>query len=157
MISASIQCKVGKVLELMVMTTVVVQGYINVDAIDEDMPTLRSLEKKQLYRNYIWREVILILDVLIVFILIIIIIIIIITILTTQVSGIGSTGLREESYDVVMTAGGFSTEAISPNNITEVGSDINLSVIFFVTILTSSSVPDIHHLLRDHPHLLLRP
>ena len=60
MISASIQCKVGKVLELMVMTMVVVQGYINVDAIDEDMPTLRALEKKQLYRNYIWREVILI-------------------------------------------------------------------------------------------------
>merc|ERR1712080_572525 len=76
MVSATIQCK----------------GYINVDALDEDMPTLRKLEEKQLYRNYIWREV----------------------------AGIGSTGLREESYDVVITAGGFSTEAISPHNITEV-------------------------------------
>ena len=27
---------------------------------------------------------------------------------------------KQESYDVVITAGGFSTEAISPNNITEV-------------------------------------
>jgi len=76
MISAAIQCK----------------GYINVDALDEDMPTLRKLEEKKLYRNYIWREV----------------------------AGIGSTGLREESYDVVITAGGFATDAISPNNITEV-------------------------------------
>jgi len=76
MISATIQCK----------------GYINVDALDEDMPTLRKLEDKQLYRNYIWREV----------------------------AGIGSTGLREESYDVIITAGGFSNEAISPNDITEV-------------------------------------
>ena len=62
------------------------------DALDEDMPTLRKLEEKQLYRNYIWREV----------------------------AGIGSTGLREESYDVVITAGGFAEDAISPNNITEV-------------------------------------
>jgi len=68
------------------------KGYINVDAVDEDMPTLRKLEEKSLYRNYIWREI----------------------------AGIGSTGLREESYDVVMTAGGKATEAISPDNITEV-------------------------------------
>ena len=44
-------------------------------------------------RNYIWREV----------------------------NGIGSTGLREESYDVVVTSGGFSSHAMSPSDITEVG------------------------------------
>merc|ERR1712013_570505 len=68
------------------------RGFINVDALDEDMPTLRKLQAKNLYRNYIWREV----------------------------SGIGSTGIREESYDVVITAGGFSSHALSPNDITEV-------------------------------------
>jgi len=68
------------------------RGYINVDALDEDMPTLRKLQSMSLYRNYIWREV----------------------------SGIGSTGLREESYDVVITSGGFSSKAMSPNDITEI-------------------------------------
>jgi len=68
------------------------RGFINIDALDEDMPTLRKLQAKNLYRNYIWREV----------------------------SGIGSTGIREESYDVVITAGGFSSHAMSPNDITEV-------------------------------------
>merc|ERR1711910_63370 len=68
------------------------QGFINIDALDEDMPTLRKLQSKGLYRNYIWREV----------------------------CGIGSTGIREESYDVVITAGGFSANAMSPNDITEV-------------------------------------
>ena len=68
------------------------KGYFKVDVLNEDMPTLRVLERNNLYRNYIWREV----------------------------SGIGSTGLREESYDVVITAGGFAEDAISPNNITEV-------------------------------------
>jgi hypothetical protein len=48
----------GMVVSIVVMVLmVVVQGYINVDALDEDMPTLRKLEGKQLYRNYIWREV----------------------------------------------------------------------------------------------------
>jgi len=68
------------------------QGFINIDALDEDMPTLRKLQSKGLYRNYIWREV----------------------------CGIGSTGIREESYDVVITAGGFAANAMSPNDITEV-------------------------------------
>jgi len=75
-----------------VSATIQSKGYINIDALDEDMPTLRNLEKLNLYRNYIWREV----------------------------SGIGSTGLKEESYDVVITAGGFSANAISPNDIVEV-------------------------------------
>merc|ERR1712168_64596 len=46
------------------------RGFINIDALDEDMPTLRKLQAKNLYRNYIWREV----------------------------SGIGSTGIREEEH-----------------------------------------------------------
>jgi len=75
-----------------VSATIQARGYINIDALDEDMPTLRKLQSKKLYRNYIWREV----------------------------SGIGSTGIREESYDVVITAGGFSSTAMSPNDITEV-------------------------------------
>ena len=98
MVSATIQGKVGAspittlITTITLFTITTTQGYINVDALDEDMPTLRKLEEKQLYRNYIWREV----------------------------AGIGSTGLREESYDVVITAGGFAEDAISPNNITEV-------------------------------------
>jgi len=67
------------------------RGYNRVDVLNEDMPTLRKLEKNNIYRNYIWREV----------------------------SGIGSTGLREESYDVVLTSGGFACNAMSPNDITE--------------------------------------
>ena len=39
-------------------------------------------------------------------------------------SGIGSTGLREESYDVVLTSGGFACNAMSPNDITEVKKSI---------------------------------
>ena len=68
------------------------RGYFKIDILNEDMPTLRKLDGKNLYRNYIWREV----------------------------CGIGSTGLREESYDVVVTSGGFSSDAMSPNDITEV-------------------------------------
>ena len=33
------------------------RGYFKVDVINEDMPTLRNLERGNLYRNYIWREV----------------------------------------------------------------------------------------------------
>ena len=76
----------------LVSASVQTKGYYKVDVLNEDMPTLRSLQRNNLYRNYIWREV----------------------------SGIGSTGLREESYDVVVTSGGFSSNAMSPNDITEV-------------------------------------
>merc|ERR1712045_629768 len=67
------------------------RGFYKVAILNEDMPTLRNLQRNNLYRNYIWREV----------------------------NGIGSTGLREESYDVVVTSGGFSSHAMSPNDITE--------------------------------------
>ena len=76
----------------LVSASVQTKGYFKVDVLNEDMPTLRCLERNNLYRNYIWREV----------------------------NGIGSTGLREESYDVVVTSGGFSSHAMSPNDITEV-------------------------------------
>ena len=76
----------------LISATIQSHGYINVDVLNEDMPTLRRLQQANLYRNYIWREV----------------------------SGIGSTGLREESYDLVITSGGFSSKAMSPNDITEV-------------------------------------
>ena len=36
-----------------------------------------------------------------------------------NVSGILSTGLREETYDVVITAGGFASDAINPLDVTE--------------------------------------
>merc|ERR1711936_1469503 len=86
----------SEVLELcsktgLVSASVQTKGYFKVDVLNEDMPTLRCLQRNNLYRNYIWREV----------------------------SGIGSTGLREESYDVVVTSGGFSSHAMSPNDITE--------------------------------------
>lgn len=66
-------------------------GYYNLDALDSDLPTLRSLQALRLYRNYICRAV----------------------------DGLMSTGLREETYDVVITAGGFAQDAINPLDITE--------------------------------------
>ena len=85
----------------LVSASVQTKGYFKVDVLNENMPTLRTLQRNNLYRNYIWREV----------------------------SGIGSTGLREESYDVVVTSGGFSSHAMSPNDITEVSSDFNLNAL----------------------------
>jgi len=66
-------------------------GYMNIDALDEDLPTLKRLQALRLYRNYINRTV----------------------------DGVLSTGLREEVYDVVITAGGFASDAINPLDITE--------------------------------------
>jgi len=66
-------------------------GYMNIDALDGDLPTLRRLQALRLYRNFICRSV----------------------------DGILSTGLREETYDVVITAGGFAADAINPLDITE--------------------------------------
>ena len=101
---------IAKVLELcsktgLVSASVQTKGYFKVDVLNEDMPTLRCLQRNNLYRNYIWREV----------------------------NGIGSTGLREESYDVVVTSGGFSSHAMSPNDITEVRDNLcipRLNVVF---------------------------
>jgi ubiquinone/menaquinone biosynthesis C-methylase UbiE len=67
------------------------RGYVNVDALDEDKNTIDRLRMLRLYRNYICRSV----------------------------HGINSTGLREESYDVIITAGGFAHDAINPNDINE--------------------------------------
>jgi len=66
-------------------------GFINIDALDGDLPTLRRLQALRLYRNYICRNV----------------------------DGILSTGLREETYDAVITAGGFASDAINPLDVTE--------------------------------------
>ena len=66
-------------------------GYVNIDALDGDLPTLRRLQALRLYRNYICRNV----------------------------DGILSTGLREETYDVIITAGGFASDAINPLDVTE--------------------------------------
>lgn len=67
------------------------QGYINIDALDGDIQMLRKLQALRLYRNYISRNV----------------------------NGVNSTGIREESYDVVITAGGFASDAINPLDVTE--------------------------------------
>jgi len=67
------------------------EGYMNIDALDEDLPTLKRLQALRLYRNYVNRSV----------------------------DGILSTGLKEEVYDVVITAGGFASDAINPLDITE--------------------------------------
>ena len=66
-------------------------GYVNIDALDGDLPALRRLQALRLYRNYICRNV----------------------------DGILSTGLREETYDVIITAGGFASDAINPLDVTE--------------------------------------
>ena len=51
MISASIQGKVSTTAIIITINDMKMnQGYINVDALDEDMPTLRKLEALQLYR-----------------------------------------------------------------------------------------------------------
>lgn len=67
------------------------RGYMNIDALDEDLPTLKHLQALRLYRNFINRSV----------------------------NGLLSTGLKEECYDVVITAGGFARDAINPLDITE--------------------------------------
>ena len=66
-------------------------GYVNIDALDGDLPTLRRLQALRLYRNYICKNV----------------------------QGVLSTGLREETYDVIITAGGFASDAINPLDVTE--------------------------------------
>ena len=66
-------------------------GFSNIDALDGDIPTLKRLQALRLYRNYICRNV----------------------------DGVLSTGLREETYDVVITAGGFASDAINPLDVTE--------------------------------------
>ena len=66
-------------------------GYVNIDALDGDLPTLRRLQALRLYRNYICKNV----------------------------DGILSTGLREETFDVIITAGGFASDAINPLDVTE--------------------------------------
>jgi len=65
------------------------RGYTNLDALDEDLPTLCNLQALRLYRNYVWRTV----------------------------NGLNSTGLREESYDVIVTCTGSS--CINPTYIME--------------------------------------
>ena len=52
---------------------------------------MRKLQDLRLYRNFICRSV----------------------------DGVQSTGLREATYDVVITAGGFASDAINPQDITE--------------------------------------
>jgi len=66
-------------------------GYFNIDALDEDLPTLRRLQALRLYRNFVNRSV----------------------------NGLLSTGLKEACYDVVITAGGFARDAINPLDVTE--------------------------------------
>ena len=66
-------------------------GFSNIDALDGDIPALKRLQALRLYRNYICRNV----------------------------DGVLSTGLREETYDVVITAGGFASDAINPLDVTE--------------------------------------
>ena len=67
------------------------EGYSNIDALDKDLPTLNRLKALGLYKNYIFRNV----------------------------DGDFSTGLREDTYDVVITAGGFASDAINPLDVTE--------------------------------------
>jgi len=66
-------------------------GYFNIDALDEDLQALRILQALRLYRNLINRSV----------------------------NGLLSTGLKEACYDVVITAGGFASDAINPLDVTE--------------------------------------
>jgi len=49
-------------------------GFTSIDALEDDLPTLRNLQALRLYRNYICREA----------------------------AGLNATGLREESYDAIM-------------------------------------------------------
>jgi len=67
------------------------KGYCKIDALDEDWDVITDLKKLNLYRNYIPRGV----------------------------KGIRSTGLEASVYDVVITAGGFTKDAINPLDITE--------------------------------------
>eukprot|EP00088_Acartia_fossae_P003465 TRINITY_DN11464_c0_g1_i10.p1 TRINITY_DN11464_c0_g1~~TRINITY_DN11464_c0_g1_i10.p1 ORF type:complete len:458 (-),score=145.02 TRINITY_DN11464_c0_g1_i10:683-2056(-) len=67
------------------------KGFCNIDSLDEDIEIINEQRKLDLYRNYIHRGV----------------------------KGIRSTGLESDVFDVVITAGGFSKDAINPLDITE--------------------------------------
>lgn len=66
-------------------------GFSNIDALDEDLPTLRRLQALRMYRNYIWKDI----------------------------SGLNSTGLREEIYDVILSSEGISSHNLNPSQISE--------------------------------------
>jgi len=68
------------------------RGYSNVDALDEDKNVIDKLRALRLYRNYI----------------------------NKPIHGINSTGLHEESYDCIISAGGIAPDAISPLEINEI-------------------------------------
>lgn len=66
-------------------------GFTNIDAMDEDLRALNQLNALRLYRNLICRGL----------------------------TGLNSTGLREDTYDVIVTSCGISSHSINPTNITE--------------------------------------
>lgn len=66
-------------------------GFTNIDAMDEDLRALNQLSALRLYRNTICRGL----------------------------TGLNSTGLRENTYDVIVTSCGISSHSINPTNITE--------------------------------------
>merc|ERR1712002_177119 len=72
-------------------TSLQTHGFTNIDALEEDLATLRALKPLRLHRNYICKGV----------------------------AGLNSTGLRDESYDVIVTSCGISSHCISSTNITE--------------------------------------
>ena len=81
--------------------------YYAIDALDSDLPTLRSLQALRLYRNYIcrWRPAPCPADLT--------------DLYTRAADGLMSTGMREETFNVVITAGGFASDAINPLDVTE--------------------------------------
>ena len=67
------------------------RGFSNIDALDADLDSLNRLRIHRLYRNYIW----------------------------CCVYGDFSTGLRQDTYDLVITAGGLAIEDINLLDLTE--------------------------------------
>jgi len=66
-------------------------GFTNIDAMDTDLSALNQMSALRLYRNLICRGL----------------------------TGLNSTGLREDTYDVIVTSCGISSHTINPTNITE--------------------------------------
>jgi len=97
-------------------------GFTNIDVLEEDITVLRNLRSLRLYREHICKSV----------------------------TDLNSTGLRDGSYDVIVTSYGIGSHCISPTQITELLRILkNGGHLFFTVNYTSEKSADIGLLNRN--------